>query len=85
MIVHHGIRLIRDQVYGVLTELPAVFLLYDSAFWSGAFLLFIFSVSVWNGGGYYIEVFGRKCVICHFFGPPCFAHRKECCIGSSAN
>jgi len=24
------------------------------------FLLFIFSVSVWNGGGFYIEVFGRK-------------------------
>jgi hypothetical protein len=49
-------------VYGILTELPAIFLFYDSAFWSGAFLLFIFSVSVWNGGGYYIEVFGRKCV-----------------------
>ncbi|KAG9094554.1 hypothetical protein FRC06_010696 [Ceratobasidium sp. 370] len=28
--------------------------------WSGAFLLLIFAVSVWNGGGYYIEVFGRK-------------------------
>ncbi|KAJ3479336.1 hypothetical protein NLI96_g9123 [Meripilus lineatus] len=47
-------------VYSVLTELPAVFLLYDSSFWSGAFLIFIFSVSVWNGGGFYIEVFGRK-------------------------
>jgi hypothetical protein len=22
--------------------------------------MFIFSVSVWNGGGFYIEVFGRK-------------------------
>lgn len=47
-------------VYSVLTCLPAIFLLYTSAKWSGAFLLFIFSVSVWNGGGFYIEVFGRK-------------------------
>jgi hypothetical protein len=48
--------------YAVLTEVPPVFLLYDSPFWSGAFLIFIFGVSVWNGGGFYIEVFGRKCV-----------------------
>ncbi|KAI0092436.1 hypothetical protein BDY19DRAFT_983147 [Irpex rosettiformis] len=47
-------------VYSVLTELPAVFLLYDSPFWSAIFLFFLFSVSVWNGGGFYIEVFGRK-------------------------
>ncbi|KIK65344.1 hypothetical protein GYMLUDRAFT_159797 [Collybiopsis luxurians FD-317 M1] len=47
-------------IYSVVTELPAVFLLYDSPFWSGAFLIFIFAVSVWNGGGFYIEVFGRK-------------------------
>lgn len=47
-------------VYTTFTELPAVFLLYDSPFWSNMFLLFIFSVSVWNGGGFYIEVFGRK-------------------------
>jgi hypothetical protein len=45
-----------------VTELPAVYILYDSSLWSGAFLLLIFSVSVWNGGGFYIEVFGRKCV-----------------------
>lgn len=50
-------------VYAILTELPAVFLLYDSSFWSGAFLLLIFAVSVWNGGGFYIEVFGRKYVL----------------------
>jgi hypothetical protein len=49
-------------VYAILTQIPALFILYDSPFWSGAFLLFIFSVSVWNGGGYYIEVFGRKYV-----------------------
>ncbi|KAJ7755670.1 hypothetical protein DFH07DRAFT_486222 [Mycena maculata] len=47
-------------VYAVLTEVPAVYLLYDSPFWSGVFLIFILSVSVWNGGGFYIEVFGRK-------------------------
>jgi len=47
-------------VYTVLTEVPAVFLLYDSSFWSGTFLIGIFAVSVWNGGGFYIEVFGRK-------------------------
>ncbi|EIW82477.1 hypothetical protein CONPUDRAFT_136970 [Coniophora puteana RWD-64-598 SS2] len=47
-------------VYSILTELPAVYLLYDSPFWSGAFLVSIFAVSVWNGGGFYIEVFGRK-------------------------
>ncbi|KAL7282194.1 hypothetical protein ACG7TL_003663 [Trametes sanguinea] len=47
-------------VYSVITELPAVFVLYDSAFWSSAYVLFLFAVSVWNGGGFYIEVFGRK-------------------------
>ncbi|KAF8076039.1 hypothetical protein FPV67DRAFT_1558595 [Lyophyllum atratum] len=47
-------------VYAVLTELPAVFVLYDSSLWSGIFLITIFAVSVWNGGGFYIEVFGRK-------------------------
>ncbi|KAG1718931.1 hypothetical protein EDB19DRAFT_1976919 [Suillus lakei] len=36
-------------VYSLLTELPAVFLLYDSPAWS-----------VWNGGGFYIEVFGSQ-------------------------
>ncbi|EPT02820.1 hypothetical protein FOMPIDRAFT_1117718 [Fomitopsis schrenkii] len=49
-----------QYVYSVLTELPAILVLYRSPFWSGAFLIFIFSVSVWNGGGFYIEVFGRK-------------------------
>ncbi|KDR68975.1 hypothetical protein GALMADRAFT_282846 [Galerina marginata CBS 339.88] len=47
-------------VYAMLTELPVVFFFYDSAAWSAGFLLLIFSVSVWNGGGFYIEVFGRK-------------------------
>lgn len=52
-------------VYALVTEIPAVFLLYDSKLWSGAFLLLIFGVSVWNGGGFYIEVFGRKSVSSH--------------------
>ncbi|KAH8830578.1 hypothetical protein DL96DRAFT_953471 [Flagelloscypha sp. PMI_526] len=47
-------------VYGILTELPAIFLFYNSKLWSNIFLFSIFAVSVWNGGGFYIEVFGRK-------------------------
>ncbi|KAF9057780.1 hypothetical protein BJ165DRAFT_1538984 [Panaeolus papilionaceus] len=47
-------------IYAILTEIPAVFLLYRSSTWSAIFLLVIFGVSVWNGGGFYIEVFGRK-------------------------
>ncbi|KAJ7499292.1 hypothetical protein FB451DRAFT_1384998 [Mycena latifolia] len=54
------LSLILRIVYSVLTEVPAVYLLYDSPFWSGAFLIGILAVSVWNGGGFYIEVFGRK-------------------------
>ncbi|KAJ3568410.1 hypothetical protein NP233_g5731 [Leucocoprinus birnbaumii] len=49
-----------QAVYAILTEIPAVFLLYRSSMWSGVFLLLIFGVCVWNGGGFYIEVFGRK-------------------------
>ncbi len=55
---------IDHSVYALLTELPAVYFLYDSSLCSGIFLIFIFAVSVWNGGGFYIEVFGRKYVIC---------------------
>ncbi|KAI0650133.1 hypothetical protein C8Q79DRAFT_998052 [Trametes meyenii] len=47
-------------VYAIITELPVVFLLYDSAFWSSAYVLLLFAACVWNGGGFYIEVFGRK-------------------------
>ena len=50
------------SVYTIVTELPAVFLLYNSAVMSSVFLLAIFAVSVWNGAGFYIEVFGRKYV-----------------------
>ncbi|KAG6833866.1 hypothetical protein H0H87_011800 [Tephrocybe sp. NHM501043] len=64
-------------VYGVLTELPAVFLLYDSPLWSGIFLITIFGVSVWNGGGFYIEVFGRKLFSILRFERELEALRKE--------
>lgn len=50
------------QAYAVLTDVPPVFVLYDSPSWSSAYLLFLLGVSVWNGGGFYIEVFGRQCV-----------------------
>ena len=36
-------------VYSVLTAVPVPFLFYESSFWSGTYLLLIFSVSVWNG------------------------------------
>ena len=78
-------------LYAILTELPAVYVLYDSPFWSNLFLVFIFSVSVWNGAGFYIEVFGRKWVfqfefivstvrsnsLCHRFEKELEALRKE--------
>ncbi len=47
-------------IYSIVTELPAIFILYDSATWTGVFLMLIFAASVWNGSGFYIEVFGRK-------------------------
>jgi len=52
--------MVGQLIYSILTELPAVFLLYGSPLWSEAFMFLIFAVSVWNGGGFYIEVFGRK-------------------------
>ncbi|KAF9268278.1 hypothetical protein L218DRAFT_1073597 [Marasmius fiardii PR-910] len=52
--------IVGQLVYTMLTEVPAVYVLYDSAVWSSVFLVGIFGVSAWNGGGYYIEVFGRK-------------------------
>jgi hypothetical protein len=48
-------------VYAIATEIP-VLALYGSPHWSAGYLLVCFSVSVWNGAGFYIEVFGRKCV-----------------------
>ena len=48
------------RVFTIITEIPPVYFLYDSPRLSVAFLLFIFAVSVWNGGRFYVEVFGRK-------------------------
>ncbi|KAF8204844.1 hypothetical protein BJ912DRAFT_1052166 [Pholiota molesta] len=59
-IARHPSWAVNSAIYALLTEIPAIFLLYQSSFWSAVFLLVIFSVSVWNGGGFYIEVFGRK-------------------------
>lgn len=49
----------RSLAYTIITEIPALFL-YNSPIASCVFLLLIFGVSVWNGAGFYIEVFGRK-------------------------
>jgi hypothetical protein len=71
--------MVGQLVYMVLTELPVVYLLYNSALWSGIFLIFIFAVSVWNGGGFYIEVFGRKYVFCR---PLVSTMMSDCVLGS---
>jgi len=47
-------------LFTIITEIPPVYFLYDSPRLSVAFLFFIFAVSVWNGGRFYVEVFGRK-------------------------
>lgn len=47
-------------VYAIITELIPVLVLYKSVTWTAIYLLVCFSVSVWNGAGFYIEVFGRK-------------------------
>ena len=47
-------------MFTIVTEIPPVYFLYDSPKLSVAFLFFIFAVSVWNGGRFYVEVFGRK-------------------------
>ncbi|KZV75656.1 hypothetical protein PENSPDRAFT_571118 [Peniophora sp. CONT] len=67
-----------QYLYAVLTEVPCIFLLYDSAFSSATYLILIFSVSVWNGAGFYIEVFGRK------FERELEALRKELAEANSA-
>jgi len=56
-----------SAVYTLVTEIPAVFLLFNSPTWSSAFLLFILGITVWNGSGFYIEVFGRKYVLIFTF------------------
>jgi len=46
-------------VYTIVTVWPSV-LYYDHKKLSGAFLILMFSVSVWNGASFYVEVFGRR-------------------------
>ena len=58
--------------------MPCIFLLYDSKISSAVFLHIIFDVSVWNGAGFYIEVFGRK------FERELDALRKELAEANSA-
>ncbi|KAL8287418.1 hypothetical protein RQP46_003276 [Phenoliferia psychrophenolica] len=60
-----------QAVYTFITLLPPIFVLYDSKFWSSVYLLILFGVSVWNGGSFYLEVFGRK------FEKELIALRKE--------
>jgi len=47
-------------VYSIICMLPAACWLVHSPMGSVVFLVVIFSVSVWNGASYYVEVFGRK-------------------------
>jgi hypothetical protein len=44
------------QIYTVITIAPPVFILYNSKFWSGVWLISFFAISVWNGGTFTIEV-----------------------------
>jgi len=52
--------MLSQLLFTIITEIPPVYFLYDSPRLSVAFLFFIFAVSVWNGGRFYVEVFGRK-------------------------
>ncbi|SYW82578.1 uncharacterized protein UBRO2_04700 [Ustilago bromivora] len=47
-------------VYTIITTLPAPLILYPSRTASAVFFAGIFTVSVWNGASYYVEVFGRR-------------------------
>lgn len=70
--------------YSIVTEFPAIFVLYDSPGWSMIFLAVIFAASGWNGGGYYIEVFGRKSVELPISTPGPFV-LTEVFVGSNGN
>ncbi|CCF49390.1 hypothetical protein NDA14_007963 [Ustilago hordei] len=47
-------------VYTIITTLPAPLILYPSRTASAVFFAGIFTISVWNGASYYVEVFGRR-------------------------
>ncbi|MBW0545762.1 hypothetical protein O181_085477 [Austropuccinia psidii MF-1] len=52
--------MIAQFIYTLVTMLPSLLWFYQSKTLSGLFLWFMFSVSVWNGASFYMEVFGRR-------------------------
>lgn len=52
--------MIAQYIYTIVTMLPALLWFYQSKVLSGIFLWLMFSVSVWNGASFYMEVFGRR-------------------------
>ncbi|GAA6034046.1 hypothetical protein JCM8097_000665 [Rhodosporidiobolus ruineniae] len=60
-----------QAVYTFVTLLIPIFVLYDSKFWSGVYLVWLFMTSVWNGSSFYMEIFGRR------FEKELLALRKE--------
>ncbi|PWN30579.1 hypothetical protein BDZ90DRAFT_229596 [Jaminaea rosea] len=49
-----------QMVYTIVCTLPAPVIFYRSSFASATFLIFILTMSVWNGASYYVEVWGRR-------------------------
>lgn len=47
-------------LYTFITILPAPLLFYQNERLAACFLCIIFVVAVYNGGSFYVEVFGRK-------------------------
>ncbi|CAH7672705.1 hypothetical protein BY996DRAFT_4577767 [Phakopsora pachyrhizi] len=52
--------MISQYFYTIFTMLPSLIWFYRSKTLSGVFLWLMFSVSVWNGASFYVEVFGRR-------------------------
>ncbi|KAG0146851.1 hypothetical protein CROQUDRAFT_106857 [Cronartium quercuum f. sp. fusiforme G11] len=52
--------MISQYFYTLLTILPSLLWFFNSKTLSGLFLWIMFSVSVWNGASFYMEVFGRR-------------------------
>lgn len=49
-----------QSVYTIVCTLPAPALFYRSSHASATFLIFVLTMSVWNGASYYVEVWGRR-------------------------
>ncbi|KAI5477752.1 protein of DUF2838 family [Pseudohyphozyma bogoriensis] len=60
-----------QALYTLVTLLIPIFVLYDSRFWSGVYIIALFAVSTWNGSSFYLDVFARK------FEKELIALRKE--------